>query len=62
MIAAGGHMDFELHARVENVAAIAFYESAGWAVTDRLSHTAEHGSSYYERVLSKRSPNCGSLA
>ena len=29
MIAAGGHMDFELHARVDNLAAIAFYEHAG---------------------------------
>ena len=29
MIAAGGHGDFELHARVDNVAAIAFYEAAG---------------------------------
>ena len=58
MIAAGGHMDFELHARVENVAAIAFYERAGWAVTDRLIHTVEHGISYDERVLTKRSPSC----
>jgi ribosomal protein S18 acetylase RimI-like enzyme len=29
MIAAGGHTDFELHARVENIAAIVFYEAAG---------------------------------
>ena len=58
MIAAGGHMDFELHARVENVAAIAFYERAGWAVTDRLVHTVEHGISYDERVLTKRSQRC----
>jgi ribosomal protein S18 acetylase RimI-like enzyme len=28
MIAAAGHTDFELHARVENLAAIAFYENA----------------------------------
>jgi ribosomal protein S18 acetylase RimI-like enzyme len=54
MIAAGGHTEFELHARVENVTAITFYENAGWAVTDRLIHTVEHGISYDERVLVKR--------
>jgi ribosomal protein S18 acetylase RimI-like enzyme len=32
MIAADGHTDFEFHARVDNVAAIAFYEKAGWTV------------------------------
>lgn len=53
MIAAGDHMEFELHARVENVTAIAFYEKAGWVVTDRLIHTVEHGISYDERVLIK---------
>ena len=53
MIAAGGHTDFELHARVDNLAAIAFYENAGWMVTDRLVHTVEHGISYDERVLIK---------
>ena len=52
-IAAGGDTDFELHARVDNVAAIAFYEKAGWLVTDRLIHTDEHGVSYDERVLVK---------
>lgn len=51
MIAASGHRDFELHARVENVDAIAFYEKAGWTVTDRLIHTVEYGISYDERVL-----------
>lgn len=55
LIAAGGHTDFELHARVENLAAIAFYENAGWAVTDRVIHTVEHGISYDECVLVKRS-------
>jgi ribosomal protein S18 acetylase RimI-like enzyme len=55
MIAAGGHTDFELHARIENLAAIAFYENAGWTVTDRLIHTVEHGISYDEWVLVKRS-------
>jgi ribosomal protein S18 acetylase RimI-like enzyme len=55
MIAAGGHTDFELHARVENLAAIAFYENAGWTVTDRLIHTVEHGICYDEWVLVKRS-------
>jgi len=46
----------ELHARVENAAAIAFYVSHGWTVTDRLIHTVEHGISYDERVLVKRIP------
>jgi ribosomal protein S18 acetylase RimI-like enzyme len=53
MIAASGHTDLELHARVENVGAIAFYEKAGWTVTDRLIHTVEHGISYDERVVIK---------
>ena len=56
MIAAGGHSDFELHARVENLAAIAFYEAVGWTVTDRLIHTVEHGISYDEHVLLKHRP------
>ena len=54
MIAANGYTDFELHARVENVNAIAFYQRAGWTVTDRLIHTVEHGISYDEHVLRKR--------
>ncbi|NOX28639.1 MAG: GNAT family N-acetyltransferase [Actinobacteria bacterium] len=53
MIVAGGHSDFELHARVENLAAIAFYQKAGWTVTGRLIHTVEHGISYDEHVLTK---------
>jgi len=57
MIAAGGHTDFELHARVENLAAIAFYEAAGWTVSDRLIHTVEHGISYDEHVLIKHRPS-----
>ena len=56
MIAAAGHRSFELHARVENVAAIAFYEAAGWTVTDRLIHTVEHGISYDEHILIKHHP------
>ncbi len=56
MIAAGGHTDFELHARVENSAAVAFYEAAGWTVTDRLVRTVEHGISYDEHVLVERHP------
>lgn len=56
MLAAGGHTEFELHARVENLAAIAFYEAAGWTVTDRLIHTVEHGISYDEHVLVKHRP------
>lgn len=55
MISANGHTDFELHARVENTNAIAFYEHAGWTVTDQMLHTVEHGISYDERVLRKRS-------
>jgi hypothetical protein len=54
MIAAGGHTAFDLHTRVENLAAIAFYENAGWTVTDRVIHTVEHGISYDERILVKR--------
>jgi len=53
MIAAAGHRHFELHARVENLAAIAFYETEGWTVTDRLIHTIEHGLRYVEHVLIK---------
>ena len=53
MIVAGGHTDLELHTRTENLAAIAFYEKAGWTVTDRVVHTVEHGISYDERVLIK---------
>ena len=56
MLRAGGHADLEQHARVENVAAIAFYVSQGWTVTDRLIRTVEHGISYDERVLVTRIP------
>ena len=56
MIAANGHSDFELHARVENLAAITFYKARGWTVTDRLVHTAEHGISYHEHVIVKHLP------
>ena len=45
--------ELEDDARVENLVAIAFYEKAGWTVTDRLVHTVEHGISYDERVLIK---------
>ncbi len=54
MMAERGHTDLELHARFENLAAIAFYERAGWTVTDRVIHTVEHGISYDERILVKR--------
>lgn len=54
MIVANGHTEFELHARVENLAAITFYERAGWTVTDRVLQTVEHGISYDEHVLVKR--------
>ncbi len=53
MLGARGHADLELHARVENDRAIAFYERAGWSVTERVIHTVEHGISYDERVLVK---------
>lgn len=53
IIGASGHTRFELHARVENFAAIAFYEAAGWTVTNRLIGTVEHGASYDEHVLVK---------
>jgi len=52
-IVSSGHTELELHARVENVAAIAFYEHRGWTVTGRLIHTVEHGISYDEHVLVK---------
>jgi GNAT superfamily N-acetyltransferase len=56
MLAADGHTHLELHARVENVTATAFYGSHGWTVTDHLIHTVEHGISYDERVLVKHIP------
>lgn len=56
LIAAGGHSDFELHTRVENLNALAFYEAAGWTVTDHVIHTVEHGISYDEHVLVKHRP------
>ena len=56
MIVRNGHTEFELHTRVENLAAIAFYQVAGWAMTDRLIHTVEHGISYHEHVLVKHGP------
>ncbi|MFW2332462.1 N-acetyltransferase family protein [Ilumatobacter sp.] len=56
MIAAGGHSRFELHVRVDNLAAISFYEEAGWIRTDRLIHTVEHGIGYDEHVLVKYRP------
>ena len=56
-LAAGGHEVFELHARVDNPVAIAFYEATGWMVTDQLVHTDEHGISYDEHVLVKQSPH-----
>jgi ribosomal protein S18 acetylase RimI-like enzyme len=56
MIIANGHSDFELHTRVENLAAIAFYKARGWTVTDQLIHTVEHGISYREHVMVKHLP------
>lgn len=59
-IARDGHFELELHARTDNVAAIAFYKNAGWTVTDRLIHTDEHGISYDEHILVKHRPRSGS--
>jgi ribosomal protein S18 acetylase RimI-like enzyme len=56
MIVANGHSDFELHTRVENLAAIAFYRARGWTMTDQLIHTVEHGISYCEHVMVKHLP------
>ncbi|SDE98828.1 Ribosomal protein S18 acetylase RimI [Blastococcus aurantiacus] len=53
MLTAHGHADLELHARVENLAAIAFYVRQGWTVTGRLIRTVEHGIAYDEWVLVK---------
>lgn len=55
-ITASGHNEFELHTRVDNYKAIAFYQSAGWSMTNRLIHTDEHGVSYDEHILIKRRP------
>ena len=51
-----GYTELELHTRVDNVAASAFYEKAGWTVTDQVIHTIEHGISYDEHVLVKHHP------
>ncbi|MEM9516851.1 MAG: GNAT family N-acetyltransferase [Actinomycetota bacterium] len=53
-MAQGGHDEYELHVRVENAAAIAFYLRAGWAMTDQVIRAAEHGIVYDEHVLVKR--------
>ena len=55
MIASDDHDEFELHVRVDNHAAIAFYLRAGWTQTGRVVRTVEHGISYEEHVLVKRS-------
>ena len=51
-----GHAELELHTRVDNSAAVAFYESAGWTVTAQVIRTVEHGISYDEHVLVKHHP------
>lgn len=56
MMTAGGYAEFELHTRVDNHRAVAFYKAAGWTMTDRLIHTDEHGVSYDEHILVKRRP------
>ena len=52
VLAARGAVELELHTRVENAAAVAFYEAAGWAVTGRIT-TVEHDNTYDEHVLTK---------
>ena len=56
ILADAGHTSFELHARADNTAAVAFYETAGWSVTDQVIRTVEHGISYDEHVLVKHHP------
>ena len=53
-ISASGYLDFELHTRVENVNAIAFYTARGWTMTDQQIHTVEHGINYHEHVMVKQ--------
>jgi len=55
-LAAAGHKELELHTRVENLSAIAFYKKAGWNMTDELITTVEHGISYTEHIMTKRLP------
>lgn len=55
VLRARGHAELQLHARVENATAIAFYVRQGWTVTDRVIRTVEHGIGYDERVLVKHS-------
>ncbi len=52
-IAAAGYPTLELHTRVDNSAAIGFYQAAGWSVTDQVIHSAEHSVAYDEVVLVK---------
>lgn len=52
-IAAHGHSEFELQTRVDNFAAIGFYEAAGWTLTERVILTVEHGISDDECILVK---------
>ncbi len=47
---------FELHVRVENHRAIAFYERAGWTLTAARIRTTEHGITYDEHVMVKPFP------
>ena len=54
LIADAGHVDGELHTRVDNDRAIALYRSVGWQLTDRLIHSAEDDIEYDEHVLVKR--------
>ncbi len=56
LIADDGHAEFELHTRTDNHSAIAFYQAAGWTLTDRTIHTDEHGISYDEHMLVKPAP------
>lgn len=48
-----GHHELQLHARVENRAAIGFYEHFGWTRSGRTIRTVEHGIAYDELVMVK---------
>jgi ribosomal protein S18 acetylase RimI-like enzyme len=53
LIAEAGHTDAELHTRVDNDQAIAWYRSVGWQHSGRLIHSAHDGIGYDEHVLIK---------
>ena len=52
-IADAGHDEAELHTRVENTAAVAFYERQGWRRTDQVIRAEEADIAYDELVMTK---------